>query len=113
MNLINTLINNYGIEILGAILTGLATYLGVYIKKITDQYFNTKTKKEVAQMVVRGVEQVYANLNGEEKLQKALDNLEDMLEERGITVTDLELRMLIEDAVGAFNDVFNKTKENK
>lgn len=108
MNFINTLINNYGVEILGAILTGLATYLGVYIKKASDKYINTKIKKDLAKTVVRGVEQLFADLSGEEKLNKALSNLEDMLAEQGIVVTELELRMLIEDAVGAFNDVFNK-----
>ena len=31
-----------------------------------------------------------------------------MLDEKGISITDLELRMLIESAVGEFNDNFNK-----
>ena len=31
-----------------------------------------------------------------------------MLAEKGISITDLELRMLIESAVGEFNDNFNK-----
>jgi hypothetical protein len=108
MDIINMLINNYGLEILGAILTGLATYLGTHVKKLADRYFNNKTKRELAQTVVRGVEQAYSDLDGDEKLQKALNSLSDMLLEQGITVTELELRLLIEDAVGAFNNVFKK-----
>lgn len=108
MNIFNTLVNNYGVEILGTILTGLATYLGVYVKRLADKYFNNKIKRDIAQTVVRGVEQAYSDLDGDEKLQKALNSLSDMLLEQGITVTELELRLLIEDAVGAFNNVFKK-----
>jgi len=35
-----------------------------------------------------------------------------MLASKNITITDIELRMLIEAAVGEFNDVFN-TKDKK
>ena len=31
-----------------------------------------------------------------------------MLGEKGITITELELKMLIESTVGSFNDAFNK-----
>ena len=41
-------------------------------------------------------------------LAKALEAAADMLTANGITVTDLELRMLLEAAVGEFNDVFAK-----
>ena len=34
----------------------------------------------------------------------------EMLGEKGITVSDLELRVLIEAAVAEFNEAFNKTE---
>lgn len=107
MEFILEIINTYGMEIIGAILTALATTLGVVAKKLATKYINTKIKREIARTVVRGVEQLYKHLNGEEKLAKALEAAAEMLAAQGIIVTDLELRMLLEDAVGEFNDVFN------
>ena len=109
MDIFMEIINNYAAEIIGIVLTALATLLGTAIKKLATKYVNTKIKREIARTVVRGVEQIYQNLNGEEKLAKALEAASEMLASQGITVTDLELRMLLEDAVGQFNDVFNST----
>ena len=109
MDIIKEIINAYGMEIIGAILTALAGVVGLAVKKLATKYVNTEIKKSVARTVVQGVEQLYNTLNGEEKLAKALEAAAAMLLENGITVTDLELRMLIEAAVGEFNDVFNST----
>lgn len=106
MEVIKSIINTYGTEILGAILTTLAGVLALAIKNLATKYIDTGVKRSVARTVVQGVEQIYKDLNGEEKLGKALEALEAMLLANGITVTDLELRMLIEDAVGEFNQVF-------
>ena len=107
MDFIMEIINTYGMEIIGAILTALAGVLAVAVKNLAAKYINTKVKREIARTVVQGVEQLYNRLSGEEKLAKALDAAADMLTANGITVTDLELRMLLEAAVGEFNDVFN------
>lgn len=110
MELIKEIVNTYGMEIIGAILTVLATIAGTVATKLATKYINTKVKREIARTVVRGVEQIYKDLDGEAKLVKALEAAADMLEQAGITVTGLELRMLLEDAVGEFNDVFNQAK---
>lgn len=102
------IINAYAPEILGAILTALAGVVGLAIKKLATRYINTEVKREIALTVVQGVEQVYKTLDGPAKLEKALESAASMLQANGIKVTDLELRMLIEAAVGEFNDVFNK-----
>lgn len=107
MEFILEIINTYGMEIIGTILTALAGVLAMAVKNLATKYINTKVKREIARTVVRGVEQLYKHLNGEEKLGKALEAAAEMLVAQGITVTDLELRMLLEDAVGEFNDVFN------
>ena len=54
---------------------------------------------------------MYKDLHGDEKLQKALEVASDMLLTKGITISDIELRMLVESAVAEFNDAFNKTGE--
>lgn len=106
-NIILQIVNTYGLEIIGAILVALAGALGMAAKALFTKYVNTKIKRDVAHTVVQGVEQLYKALSGPEKLDKALEAAANMLAAQGITVTDLELRMLLEAAVGEFNDVFN------
>ena len=108
MEFIKNFISEYGTTILYAILTAIGGYLGIWAKKLYTKYVNDKTKQAVAKTVVQAVEQLYKDLRGEEKLEKALEAAADMLTERGITVTDLELRILIESAVGEFNKAFEK-----
>ena len=105
-----TFINDYGTTILYAILTAIGGYLGLVVKNLYTKYINTKIKQDVARTVVRGVEQIYKDLHGEEKLNEALKAASEMLSEKGITASQLELRMLIEAAVAEFNDAFKKTE---
>jgi len=108
MELLKQFISDYGTTILCAIITALAGYLGVIAKQLYTRYINDKTKQAVARMVVQAVEQIYTDLHGEEKLNKALAAASEMLVSKDITITDLELRMLIEAALAEFNDAFNK-----
>lgn len=105
-------ISEYGTQILFAIVTAIAGYIGVVVKNIYQKYVNDQTKKNVVKTVVQGVEQIYKDLHGEDKLNKALETASDMLFDKGISITELELRMLIEAAVGEFNDAFNKEVTN-
>lgn len=104
----NEFLSTYGMKILGAILTALAGYLGVVIKNLCQKYLNDKTKQDVAKTCVKAVEQIYKDLHGEEKFNKALECISDMLAEKGIAVSDTEMKMLIESAVAEFNEVFSK-----
>ncbi len=109
MEFLKLFISDYGTTIMYAILTAIAGYLGIVAKQLYTKYINDKTKQAVAKTVVQAVEQIYTDLHGKEKLNKALISAAEMLEEKGISITDLELRMLIEAAVAEFNDAFNKT----
>ena len=103
-------INQYGTQILFSIITAIASYIGVVVKNLCTKYINDKTKAAVAKTAVQFVEQVYKDLHGEEKFNQALSAASEMLAEKGITVSELEMRVLIEAAVGEFNTVFqNKT----
>ena len=108
MEFILEIINTYGMEIIAAILTALAGAAGKVATKLATKYVNTKIKRDIARTVVRGVEQLYNYLDGPAKLAKAMEAAADMLQAAGITVTELELRMLLEDALGEFNKVFDK-----
>lgn len=104
----NEFLSTYGMKILGTILTALAGYLGVVIKNLCQKYLNDKTKQDVAKTCVKAVEQIYKDLHGEEKFNKALECISDMLAEKGIAVSETEMKMLIESAVAEFNEVFSK-----
>lgn len=108
MDFLKTFISEYGTAILYTILTGVFAYLGIRVRALADKYFTDKTKRDVAKTVVQAVEQTYKDLHGEEKLDRALVAASEMLAEKGIAVTGLELRMLIEAALAEFNKAFNK-----
>ena len=108
MKLITEFINQYGMEILYSIVVALAGYIGIVAKNLCTKYINDKTKTAVAKTAVQFVEQVYKDLHGEEKLNRALSAASEMLAEKGIAASDLELRYLIEAAVAEFNNAFNK-----
>ena len=101
-------INQYGTQILYAALTAIAGYVGIAVKNLYKKYVNDKTKKDVVRTVVQGVEQLYKDLHGDDKLNKAIEAASEMLAEKDITITELEIRMLIEATVAEFNDAFNK-----
>ncbi len=103
-------VNTYGMQILYTILTALAGYIGLVIKNLVDKYLADRTKRDVAKTVVQAVEQIYKDLHGEEKLNKAISAAAEMLTEKGIHASELELRMIIEAAVAEFNDAFAKTE---
>jgi hypothetical protein len=103
-------INEYGLQLIYAVITAIAGYIGIVVKNLVTKYLNDKTKLTVAKTAVQYVEQVYRDLHGEEKLNEALVAASEMLMQKGITVTDLELRVLIEAAVAEFNEAFKKSE---
>lgn len=85
-------------------LATIGTFLIGLIKAKYSQYINTDTKKEIAMLTVRYVEQVFKTLHGTEKLDKAKSAFVKMLNDKGIKVTDDEVTMLIEAAVNQMNE---------
>lgn len=106
MTFIKEFIQEYGTQMLFALLTTLAGYVGIAVKKLYEKYVTDRTKQEVVKIAVRAVEQLYKELHGEEKLEKALMYASDMLETRGISISSVELRLMVEAAVREFNEAF-------
>ena len=95
------------------ILTAFGGWLGLQAKAIYQKFVNDKTKKSVVKTVVKACEQLYKDLGGEEKLAKAQEAIVEMLNEKGISITDLEMRMLIESAVTEFKQNLITESEEK
>ena len=110
MDLFLNFVNEYGTMILYAIIVAVGSWLGTQIKGIYERYVTDKQTKAVVETVVKAVEQLYHDMDGEEKYMKALDAAHEMLAAKGLTVSTLELQMLIEAAVSSFNYGFGGKK---
>lgn len=104
-------ISTYGATILYTIITAIAGYIGIALKNLYERACNTKLKRDVVKTAVLAVEQIYKDLHGEEKLEKALEAATEMLAEKGIMITNIEIKMLIESALAEFNQAFAKQIE--
>lgn len=99
------------LPILATFITGVFTYLGNKIKKTYEEKVKTETAKTVVKDVVQFVEQVYKDLHGPEKLQKAIEQASAILKSKGIEITETEINMLIESAVYGLNEGLKKDEE--
>lgn len=101
----------YLIEILVAILTGVASFIGLKVKKLYEEYINTKMKEDIVNSTVKYVEQVFKDIHGKEKLEKSKEKALEWLNEKGITISETELEILIEASVNGFNNGLEKVSK--
>lgn len=97
------LLGTYVLPILATALTALAGFIGAQIKALYRRWVDDKTKEAVVRTCVKAVEQLYRDLGGPEKLERAREGIRQMLEEKGIPISELEMEMLIESVVAEFN----------
>lgn len=102
------------IVIFGAIFT----FIGNALKKKYQEYINAKleekiekTKEEIVIKCVNAVEQAYKEMTGEEKFQKVVEFVDTLLAEKGITITEVEIKVIIESAVHSMNVIKKEIKE--
>lgn len=105
------LIQDNLIQILATIITAVASFIGVSIKKAYTKYVDTKTKKEIVDLTVKYIEQIYKGvmISNEDKLSKAKEKALEWLNSKGLKISDTELDILIESAVNGLK----KTNEVK
>ena len=87
-------------DVFNLLITIISFIIIIFVKKIKNIYetkVTDETKRNVIKKVVKAVEQIYYDLSGSEKLQKAKENIVNMLNEKDITISELELDMMIED----------------
>lgn len=105
------LIQDNLIQILATIITAVASFIGMSIKKAYTKYVDTKTKKEIVDLTVKYIEQIYKGvmISNEDKLSKAKEKALEWLNSKGLKISDTELDILIESAVNGLK----KTNEVK
>ena len=105
------LIQDNLIQILATIITAVASFIGMSIKKAYTKYVDTKTKKEIVDSTVKYIEQIYKGvmISNEDKLSNAKEKALEWLNSKGLKISDTELDILIESAVNGLK----KTNEVK
>lgn len=103
--------SNFMLPAIIAVLTAVAGFVGTQLKGLYQKYVNDKTKEAVVRTCVKAAEQLYHDLSGAEKLEKAQEGVVQMLNEKGIPISELEMNLLIESVVAEFNYGFGKIGE--
>ena len=100
--------SNYITQIILAIFLAFAAFLGAQIKALYNKYVTTEVKQAVCRTAVRFVEQVYVDIHGRDKLEKAMIKASELLAENGLSISETELIAMLEAAVNEFNNAFWK-----
>lgn len=93
-----------------------AVMLAGYIKAKTKKAgidLNTALATDGAKKAVLAVEQIYKDLNGDEKKQAAINMLVKYLNEHNIPIDENSIEMLIESAVGSMNKGLDLSPKSK
>ena len=95
-------------HIISLVLTGIISYIGLQVKNIYQDFINDKIKKDIVDKTVKYVEQTGKSLPCEEKKSLALQKSLEWLEEKKISVSSIELEILIESAVNCLEKKYKK-----
>ena len=106
MTLVSDFLSQYGTVLAYTALTAILGFIGTQIKKIYNRVTADDTKRKVVETCVKAVEQIYQDLSGTEKLEKAKENIIEILTNKGIVISEIEMDMLIEACVAEFNLTF-------
>ena len=98
-NLLIDFTKDYGIEIIHSIIMGVFSYIALDIKKIYKNHIQDKIKKEVVDKVCIYVDEIYPNLDSEDKLKMVISSSKEILKEKKIVVSDLELKVLLHNSI--------------
>lgn len=101
--MLNELINQICNNILQTILVLVFSYVGLAFNKLNTKYVNSETKRIVVKDCVKCVEQIYTDLHGDDKKAECENRIVQLLYEKGITITQTELDIMIEAAVHELN----------
>ena len=95
--------SQYGISIIHSIMAIIISYVSLEIKHIYKEHINNRTRKEVINSVCHAIHKLYPSLTYEEKMNKAIINIRQILKEKHIAINDLELKM----------DILSNTEDSK
>ncbi len=96
-------LNNSIIELILTVITGVISFVGIRLKTIYKEKINDETVKKIVTDTVKYVEQITKDISitSENKKQKAKDKILQWLDQKGLSISDVELDILIESAVNS------------
>lgn len=103
MIVVKAFIQEYGFTIFYALITAIAAFVGSRIRALYESKIQDDQKRKAVETCVKAVEQLYSTLNGAEKLNAAKSNVIQILDSKGISISEVELDMLIESVVAELN----------
>lgn len=106
----NWIFETYGVQIVQAVLCAIGGGLGYAVWKLYNRYIDTAEKRSVAHTAAAFVEQVWKDIHGPEKLDKALEAAQVLLKKKGIAFDAAEMMILIEAAVGEYINNFRNPR---
>lgn len=98
--LLASIISNF-VPILGTVIAGLFSYIGLQLKRMMEENIIIKEKETIVASTVNYVEQISknSNLSSAEKFQEAKEKALSWMKEKNIKISDTELDIMIECAV--------------
>lgn len=95
------------------IVSAVFAFIGAQLKKKYQEKIDTEEKRHAVETCVNAAEMVYKDLKGDEKLAKVKENIVEWLNLKGISISEIELDMMIEAAVTNLNLDYLKGQKQK
>lgn len=95
------------------LISAVFAFIGAQLKKKYQEKIDTEEKRHAVETCVNAAEMVYKDLKGDEKLAKVKENIVEWLNLKGISISEIELDMMIEAAVTNLNLDYLKGEKQK
>ena len=95
------------------LVSAVFAFIGAQLKKKYQEKIDTEEKRHAVETCVNAAEMVYKDLKGAEKLAKVKENIVEWLNLKGISISEIELDMMIEAAVTNLNLDYLKGQKQK
>lgn len=99
IDILQEIVSTYLIPAAITAIGGFITWIGAKIKKIYEEKVKSEEVKHIVTNVVKYVERTMKSAKGEEKFAEALKQVSEWLSSKGIEISDVEMKLLIESAV--------------
>ena len=96
------LIENDVFNIITTLVSFVTVCIATKVKYIYEQKVTDERKRTIVKTVVNAIEQVYKEMSGEKKLAIAQENVLAICNEKKLSITDLEMNLLIEETCHSF-----------
>lgn len=100
------------LALLVAIIGYVAKIAGTQVQRVSDKYAikaKLEANKTIVDLSVKYVQQVFKDADGKAKYEEAKNKALEIMGEKGISITDAELNMLIEASVANFKKGMTET----